>query len=260
MYGVIVSNNDGSGLTIEVPSDSMAKSSPTELKPLFQTEAGMAVTVKPGEAITPDTRGNDADPWRAGAQIRRADGTTCSTAFAVLRPDGYGRILSASHCDCYGNEAWNDWSGDPFTVGGGSVAVDRVPYDTMIIDPIGGTQGRAYGGSWNEPSSGGYRYSLKVAASDGSHVDDYICTSGANSGEHCGVRVTQLGVQWSCGINKAPPPAEQCGGHRARRDAIAPASVSGDSGGPVYETRADGRVNALGVIYGGSGAIVKTCG
>lgn len=255
-YATIVSNNDGSGLTVELPTDSLAKSAAADLKPQFQNEAAMDIAVAAGEAITPTTRGDDASPWRAGAQIRNPNGGICSTAFAVVRPDGYGRILSASHCDFTGNLSWDDYSGDAFTPGGGSVSIDRVPYDTMIMDPTGGTQGRSYGGAWNEPSSGGYRYSLKVAASDGSHVGDYICPSGANSGEHCGVRVTELGVQWLCGINQDP--AAPCGGHRARRDAIAPATVGGDSGGPVYETRPDGRVNALGVIFGGSESVA--CG
>lgn len=257
MYSAIVSNNDGSGLTVEVDQKVLGSDSREALEAKFSTAAGgLPVRVVEGEAPVALSRPNDADPWRGGMQMRNSGGI-CSTAFAVLRPGGYGRILSASHCDFYGNDAWDDYVGDTFTLGGADVAVDRVPYDTMIIDPVGGTQGRVYGGPWNATSSH-ERYSLKVAAADGSHVGDYICTSGANSGEHCNIVVQELGVQWSCGINNAPPPAEQCAGHRARRTTSAPAAVSGDSGGPIYRTRSDGRVTALGVIYGGSESVA--CG
>lgn len=249
-YFAIVSNNDGSGLTVEVESGILAKTQTAAFDDPFEKAAGLPVEVKQGEPIVPTSRGNDADPWRGGAQIDRSV-TFCTTAFSVLRPDGFGRILSAAHCDFYGNAGWTDWAGDPFTGGGASAAVDRVPYDTLIIDPIGGTQGRVYGGPWNATSSDP-RYSLKVAATDGSHVGDFICTSGANSGEHCHAQVMELGVQFKCGINLSPPPAEQCGGHRAISTTSSIIDVGGDSGGPVYENRSDGRVNALGVVYGGS--------
>lgn len=253
-YAVIVSNNDGSGLTVEVEDKVLQESGEAKLAVAYKDAADMPVSVELGEAVTPTSRSSTASPWRGGVQITNSNGGRCSTAFAVVRPDGGGRILTASHCDFTANLPWTTYSGGAFTSGGGNVSNDRVPYDTMIIDPTGGTQGRVFGGPWNAGSTHA-NYSLKVASAQGSHVGDFVCPSGANSGEHCTTTVQALGVSWACGINSAPPPAQQCGGHRARRTTAAPATVGGDSGGPVYENRSDGRVNALGVIFGGATSV-----
>lgn len=255
-YAVIVSNNDGSGLTVEVEASVLEATGEAKLAASYKA-AGIPVRIKLGEKVDPTSRGDSGSNWPGGVQIRNSAGGACSTAFAVLRSDGFGRILTASHCDWTQNLSWDDWAGDTFTSGGSNVSADRVPYDTMIIDPTGGTQGRVFGGPWNATSSNS-RYVLSVASAQGSHVGDFICPSGANSGEHCTTKVTELGVSWACGINSAPPPAQQCGGHRARRTSEAPATVGGDSGGPVYENRSDHRVNALGVIFGGTDSVA--CG
>lgn len=254
-FAAIVSNNDGSGLTVEVEKDVLASTSKKDLSDLYARAAGIPTTVVEGQAPQATSRGNAASPWRGGMHMKRASGPeSCSTGFAVLRPGGYGRLLSAAHCDFDGNKAWDDWSGAPFTLGGADVAVDRVPYDTMIIDPIGGTQGRVYGGPWNATSSHA-RFSLGVAGADGSHVGNFICTSGANSGEHCNIVVQQLGVQWPCGKNSEEPDPPLCGGHGARRTTDFPAGVTGDSGGPVYRSHANGTVTALGIISYGTDAV-----
>lgn len=255
MYAAIMPNTDGSGLTVRAPQTMVLARTAPSLGSDYKEASGIPVTVEVGEKAVPTSRVNDGDPWSGGGVMMRS-GTICSTAFTILRTDGYGRVLSAAHCDPYGNAAWTDGAGQAFTNGGGSVSTDRVPYDTMIIDPIGGTVGKIYGGPFDATSSH-LRYKLSVAGDGGSHINDYICTSGANSGEHCGIRVTQLGISWPCGINSAPPPAEQCGGHTGRNPSVnTAATVAGDSGGPVYSTQSDGRVSARGVIWGGTTSTV----
>ena len=249
LYGTIVSNNDGSGLTVSVPQAALAKSSNVATEADLSTEAGIPARVVPGELPQATSRVNDADPWSGGAAITGGPGGFCSTGFAVLTSGGFGRLLSAAHCDFYGNAAWNDGSGQSFTTGGSAVSVNRVPYDTLIMDPVGGTQGRVYAGPYNAASTHS-RYTLKVGGSGGSHVNDFICTSGANSGEHCSIQVRELGVQWLCGINKDP--SAPCGGHHARNTIVnTAAAVTGDSGGPVYAMRSDGRVTARGIVSAG---------
>lgn len=118
------------------------------------------------------------------------------------------------------------------------------------MDPVGTTSGWVHGGPYN--ASGTHsRYRLKVAGASRAQFQDQICTSGANSGEHCYLEVKDTAIRtWDCG-------GAICSGFRAADiDDAAPwrvAAVSGDSGGPVYIQRDDGRVGARGIMQGVSG-------
>lgn len=117
----------------------------------------------------------------------------------------------------------------------------------MSIDPIGGSAGWVFGGTWNEPF-GTARYDFQVARDLNSSEGISVCTSGSNSGEHCG-----LIVDGDAGIVTFSCPPGTCYGWRATNpNGTTVSVVGGDSGGPVYQMRSDGRVNALGIIYGGT--------
>ncbi|MQW77187.1 hypothetical protein GHK92_15040 [Nocardioides sp. dk4132] len=248
------------GIQIEVPQAVISKQGRANLEAVYATAANMPVKVVPGESIVEETRQNDSDPWYGGGMLE-APGFNppndlnpylfCSTGFAVLATGNYGRLLSARHCDddlanniC--NRAWKDGAHDNLTVGDASVDC-RVNNDTMLIDPIGGTDGWVHGGPWNATSSHS-RYHLKVAGSDRAFQNEWVCESGANSGEHCGLQIEEATLrQWNCGPG-------QCHGWTADdRNSSTMTSAGGDSGGPVYHPRGDGRVGARGIHYGGTG-------
>lgn len=234
---------DAGGLSVEVSAETLAKSGPSVLIALYGKVSSLPVTVKVGAAPKPTTRQNDSDPWYGGGMIRDSNTSNfCSVAFAAVTSSDAGRLLSARHCDPSGNVAWRDGHGDPLTLGGSSVSVQGVN-DTMLIDPIGGTGPYVHGGPWDATSSNS-RYHLKVVASGRAFVGQSACTSGANSGEHCGL-IVQDDVVFDCdGVN--------CYGFRATKDAIGTvATVGGDSGGPVYQQKSGSTVGARGVIYGG---------
>jgi hypothetical protein len=165
---------------------------------------------------------------------------------------GFGRLLTALHCgDC--DIAWKDGHHDPLTNGGTDVDC-HARDDSQLIDPIGGTDGWVHGGPWDATSTNS-RYHLKVAAATSSFFGEFVCSSGANSGEHCGTLSTKNSniVTWGCGSGT-------CHGWQASKPGSPPEAnvVGGDSGGPVYHPRDDGRVGARGVIWGG--AINGSCG
>ncbi|MCP2324216.1 hypothetical protein HDA40_002723 [Hamadaea flava] len=253
--------DDGSGLVIGVdPAASNSLRAPMRTNDA-QRLTGLPVTEEAGVAPGTTGRQNDSDPWYGGGMME-APGFVppndldpylfCSNAFAVLMPDGYGRLLGARHCDDDGNLAWKNGAHSALTNGGADVDIQNTD-DTMLIDPIGGTGGYVHGGPWNATSSNS-RYHLKVASAGSAVQNQSVCTSGANSGEHCGLIVNNATIlTWTCANGGT------CHGWRAGNSSSTVASnVGGDSGGPVYQNRSDGRVNARGVIYGGDTAI--SCG
>ena len=171
----------------------------------------------------------------------------CSVGFAAVTSGGAGRLLSAAHCDSTGNVAWTDGNGDPLTNGGADVSVQGPTLDSMRMDPVGGTAGWVHGGPWNATSSTS-RYHLKVAATGVNSVGDLICTSGMNTGENCNAQVIAVGVQRAC---PTPFNASQCTYDELQSFGSFYAIIAkGDSGGPVYRPRSDGRVNASNIISG----------
>ncbi len=92
------------------------------------------------------------------------------------------------------------------------------------------------------------RYHLRVAGHSNNNIGDLVCTSGANSGEHCSLRVTNDAVLWPCN-------GYTCSGSKAEPATATVAAVGGDSGGPVYSNRADGRVTARGITSAVSHAV-----
>ncbi len=253
------------GLTLEMTPTDIAKSRDLELVAKYSKIAGMPVDLVEGDTGPPQplARQDDSDPWYGGGMIVDPNGHNqgnqfCSNAFAVVTSSGYGRLLSAAHCaNAHPDRAWDDGARDTLTTGGTNV--DRSgDYDSMLIDPVGGTDGWVHGGPWNA-GSGHSRYHLKVGGKSSTSIGDNVCTSGANSGEHCGNDTDDGNISPASALRTWGGCNGTCTGYRA----IGPAGegaivVGGDSGGPVYSNRSDGRVTARGVIYGGD--IDANCG
>ena len=186
--------------------------------------------------------------------VKSTTGGVCSTGFAVLSGVN-GRLLSAAHCDLSGDGSW--WDGtksDYFTYGGSYVDVRQHDWESLLIDPVGGTQGKVHGGPWNATSSDPH-YKQSVAAASATGSTDVVCTSGANSGEHCGIAIVDPTALFSC-----PSTGYDCYGSIGEIPShTAVAIAQGDSGGPVYAYNADGRVRAKGIISGFYTGTEVTC-
>lgn len=229
------------------PARSNLESTVTEL-------AAIPATLSASAAPVLTSRQNDFDPWFGGSamSVTTAGNADCSTGFAVLKSSGAGRLLSAAHCDYTGNHAWYDGVGDPLTPGGSMVAV-APNYDSMLIDPIGGTNGYVYGGPWNATTANP-RYKLKVAGADSPSLGGVVCTSGANSGEHCGLDIIRHTMLLCPGSSTGGLCDD---GWQAESPSHTVSTVGGDSGGSVYHDWGDGTVGARGIINSGAGPV--TC-
>ena len=106
-----------------------------------------------------------------------------------------------------------------------------------------------HGGPWYAPPTHP-RYRLKVAGAQRASYGEEVCTSGAMTGEHCGLEVTSPYTARPCAGPGTGAP--YCYGFSAENlgSPNAVSNGSGDSGGPVYLFRSDGRVGARGIIYG----------
>lgn len=198
------------------------------------------------------SRANHAAPFKGGASMLHG-GAICSTGFAVLQ-GVQGYLLSAGHCDESGsatNWSWTDDVGGTTITGGGSaVQLANGALDSMLIDPASGTEGRIFGGKWNEPSTTA-RYQLQVNGSSSTFLGARLCNGGANTGEHCQLRV---------GSSDDVSCSSQGVCHRwvARNDDDLAIVAAGDSGGPVYSDLGGDSVGARGIISEARSA-QKTC-
>lgn len=238
---------DGSGLSIVASPRGSHLTGARAIATAAQRVAGVSVTNVQVGRVAPATatRSNDAPSWfGGGTMIRNTSDSSvidyCSTGFAVDKnSDGTDMLLSAAHCDDDGG-AWNWYDGtrvDRLAYGSGTSFL-RSGADSMLMDPIGDTAGNVFTGSWSSGTS------KRVAGTSNNNTGERVCTSGAISGEHCSLAITNDAAYWSFN------------GYRYGPGSIAKASsgiavAAGDSGGPVYATRSDGRVTARGIISAG---------
>lgn len=205
------------------------------------------IAVRPAPAAEPGARGgapkvsaagrvNDTSPVSGGALVI-TENETCTTGFGVVsRATGQRQLLTAGHCGPVGSPWYN---GDGDFLGN---AVARHPeVDALVVDVD--SSDRVWQGAVTEKLDGVDDKARTVTAARSPEVGQYLCTSGAVSGTHCGLRVTRTGVVLSIAGTDVPGQieAEQVG-HTA-------AVGNGDSGGPVYSTTTvDGPVSAHGMI------------
>ena len=229
---------DGSGLLMGYdPADTAAGMSSTE----FATHAS-ALAAVPVKAVTrkrsvATTRMNDHAPFYGGAHLITPDDHFCSSGFAGTY-NGNTVMLTASHCGTSGT--FYNGSGETY----GTAIGSSTRYDVTFIK-VSSTGNWYYDGAWNDPTG----YSKQITSVALNHDGDSVCTSGAMSGIHCSLLVTNSGVDLNIGgIVRSNVVIAK------RTIAGTMAVASGDSGGPVV-TSADGswgmRMQARGIISGG---------
>lgn len=253
---------DMSGLIAEIAPADLKTAGAATLHAAMTKSAGVPVSTAEGLGVTPTTRQNDSPPWQGGGAMRWPAVPTayCTTGFAMLTSSGEGRLLSAGHCDTTGNREIRDGSNSAttgvITPGGAAVDIRLADIDSMIIDPSASpaTIGKVFGGAFNQ-ASGTTNYEYHVGGSGSPSEGDVVCLSGANSGEHCNKPILETGFQFNCPGDSSL----SCSGFRYGNTASGITVAQGDSGGPIYVERSDGRVGARGIQSGGMTSSVVTC-
>lgn len=238
-------------LTVTGLSDASA----AELVRRYGTEQ-VAVRVDPDRPeVDVQSRTNDTSPFYGGARINTPVGG-CSNAFSWYSGTT-SYMLTAGHCASSGGsistpamamglvtatsrENWHSTAGTQYLTGQsvyrGDIALIHVPSPRS-------TTARMFRGDINSSSSAlvGEMWSRRPQSGD------QYCTGGTRSGEVCGwtVDAARVDIRYSSGA--------------VVRNAVSSRSKQGwctrpgDSGGPVYTVRPDGKVAAKGIISGGGG-------
>ena len=187
------------------------------------------VTVVPGVSVaTSSGRNADATPFYAGGYMTSGD-HTCSTGFALVI-GGVAKITTARHCQPP-TGTWTARFGSG-TYGG--------PYKTSTDGALLVLTAAGYGRSF--VGGIGSTASTPVVGYVDVGINDFVCTGGGNSGQHCGLTVTAMKVQFNDGYGYVST-------IRADISNGGIAAIQGDSGGPVFIYKGAG-VAAVGMIQG----------
>ncbi|RPK67252.1 GDSL-like Lipase/Acylhydrolase [Streptomyces sp. ADI96-02] len=266
----IIRPQDASGLKASVEGD---EAEATRLKKAV-TAAGLGVPVSVaagGKVHTSLSRSDDQG--LGGAQMVSP---VCSTAFAVTY-GGADAMLTADHCfpRGYGDERHSVGpSGQPNGPAFGSRVSpkhwDEKSYayiDVAVLDQRNGTE--YYPGIWTGGRAGSptsTQTEADVTAAQKPVEGNYVCQSGARSGEVCNIRITARVDMYTASAtdsqgNSTITPYGN--GWQAKKQATAsdPSTIAGrrgDSGGPVYlsagKDAGTGRtVTATGIVSAGMG-------
>ncbi|UKZ02674.1 S1 family peptidase (plasmid) [Streptomyces viridifaciens] len=201
--------------------------------------AGVPVTAAPATApAATATRHSDANPWSAGAELTTPGNAFCTSGFGAWR-DKTPVLLTAAHCGTSGTYK----TGTGTVIGAASDADTGL--DITVINTNGTPSGRFYDGAWDNASG----YSKRVFGAGHNSVGGLVCGSGAMSGVHCGLKVTQ--TEYAASVegtwHKDMDVAE-------RTDSGTVAVAQGDSGGPVFASINGGEdMQARGIIVAGGG-------
>jgi hypothetical protein len=233
----VSANVDGSGITVTVDSDVDVAGWGVRV-PVTVRHAG-----KPFFVVC--SRQVDCAPFWGGAQYWSPT-SICTLGFTVWKdgsPTNEDYNLSAGHCADVG---------DTITTPGGAfigqVVDERTEQDTLLIkNPIQYFfDGRIFTSTWNAMSG----YNRRPVGKALNVVGLYVCTSGAATGEHCGLRIEETGIvviiDGPFGVVSTFGPVV-----RAANLAGGVAVGVGDSGGPAHMPGADGLTSAMGIINAG---------
>lgn len=249
--------NDLSGIVVTVAEDSVVArtSARRQLTRAIGRAAEVPTRVRtaPYEPRPLASRSDDSAPWQAGGRMV-VDGARCSTGFAVRKPDGTGRLLSAAHCDWSANAAVYDGGGDQIAGTSSSAVLVKKDWDSMLLNPPSGTYGVTYRGGINASGTNIGR----VTGASNPVQGTSICVSGAGSGEHCAnMEIGQTGMTFSCGD---PADRRECTGFVVKNVNGGIAASVGDSGAGVYIVKSDGTLGARGIISEGHVPSDLPCG
>lgn len=241
---------DGSGVAIEVAGSSAA--GPPSLSDGARTAFSVTYDAQPFAPLAdeatdeatdagtdagvaspfPVSRQFDISPYWGGARLKSPTGS-CTTGFSVTDSEGYASMLTVGHCGEPGHEITTGWHADKI----GQLWWDWDYQDIALVWVYSDSQGWVYSGPWNST------YGLRIKGVQHNYEGNYVCTSGATSGEHCSVKVYDV----------SPSDVTV----RARNGNSGCAAAHGDSGGPVVTRSGVDGAYGKGLISAGSSGV--TC-
>ena len=200
------------------------------IQPATALAARIPTTVTVAEPVEDPylDRWSDSEPFWAGAVIENIDDTyrrLCTAGFPATR-DGEGMILTARHCGP------NDRFDTPYGIRVGTAGSGSSKVDAMMI------KGRHYGHKSYVGETRGSLANRPIGGADNPVEGELLCASGGLTGQRCNARVQDTN-RYLLGVG----PGFIVG--RTDRTALA---GEGDSGGPVYYRRSDGRLGVRGMI------------
>lgn len=185
-------------------------------------------------------RKSDTSPFWGGGLLQSASGP-CSTGF-TLRFGTTNRTTTARHCQpIY-----------PYTAYSG--VATGTPYGTTYSTNSYGAvaiTGTGAGYVFDGGPTGTARLAVKGFSDVG--VGSGVCTSGGNTGVHCGLIVQNLGMWVNDGYGTF-------GAILAASPSYQMVAAGGDSGGPVIVPWSGGGVGAAGMIQAGDPSPMSSCG
>jgi len=231
----------GQGLMIGTSSVENPAMSTAEAKSRIATDADVDVTFtnEAPKYTEAETRWTNAPAWSGGGAITRRyvkDGqnwtSSCTIGFGAY-PDGNpsaNGVITADHCGDFAQATFKNGN-ESRTVG--TTKIHSPAWDSVYI-PTSGASGKAiFSGGPNSSSFRG------VSASAANYVGEYVCSSGATSGQHCDLKITDDAYYYR-GMPYIRVETQTYNGDWA---------AHGDSGGPVWSTIAgSNNVVAKGII------------
>jgi hypothetical protein len=202
-----------------------------------QLDVDVSVEFGGGDVTFAATRDKDTPAFNAGG-LMYSPGTRgiCSTGFSV-KVGGTRYTTTARHCVAHDYRPLNnseDYGDGVRNSTDGAARQMSAKGSPLMFD-----------GSHNDAN--GYKKTV-VGYGDVS-LGDKVCTSGANSGVHCGIRITQMVHRFD---DEYPHVSNSTFSTIVGdQDDHKTAACKGDSGGPVLVTAGDMKVRAVGMIQGG---------
>jgi hypothetical protein len=246
MSSVVIVSPDYDGIIVNgTYTKTPAERRAPQVRALRATIAGVPARVQPGRpAGLTNTRDTDTAPFNAGGYMSGSGNATCSSGFAI-NYGGATHTTTAQHC----NET--PWHGRASSSVYGSTVATSGGAGGRVLSGTGSTW--AFDGPFNSVN-----FWKTVIGYEDLAVNDYVCTGGGNSGEHCGIKVTNLSVLWWDGFSlfDVIEAYQQTSGQIS--------DIQGDSGGPVISlaSTSSGQVRAAGMIqgYNDNGMTGSSCG
>lgn len=249
---------DGSSLQVGVST------APARAQALSAIRSEASEVTYTRQAATPFSgRWADIPPFFGGALIHSATGDfDCSSGWPVhaeASPSTF-YLITAAHCTHVpeGNITSNVFTTAPYTgipvKNIGTASNEDLTLDAGLINlgtngsPFGGDGNSIYTGQVDPAGTGFLEMSAGLDGMTANNVGDTVCTSGAYSGEICGLDITSTDADWV--INYGDVEAVVVG-LQIENPSQASAAGQGDSGGPIYSYVNAGLVAARGTVSAG---------
>lgn len=240
-------NPDGSGLSVGYdPAETHLSASDFSAHARGLAGVPVAATTRPSGSSVVLNRQNDLAPFVAGARLITPNDEYCSSGFDGTY-GGHPVLLTAAHCGTSGTF----FNGNYGTYG--TAIGHNNTYDVTFIK-VSSNKNQYYEGCWCDTTG----FHKNITSVGLSHDGDYVCTSGAMSGVHCNLLVTNAGVDLDGYSNVVI--AKRTSTDTSGNNWFA--AAAGDSGGPVVAS-ADGtygvNMQARGLIHAGLSSSWLAC-